>query len=60
MTYNELIDHYGNQMKAAAAIGVSLNAVKKWAAQDRVPRLTQLAIQTVSKNKLRADEECFK
>ena len=54
MTPNEVIEYYGSKIKAAAEIGVSEQAVKNWVAADSIPRLTQLAIQTLTKNKLKA------
>jgi len=54
MTYQELKAHYGSDEKAAAEIGVSHATVRKWKANG-IPRLTQLAIQTLTKSKLKAD-----
>ena len=55
MTYTELITHFGSEIKAAAALGFSQTAIKNWSGVD-IPRLSQLAIQTLTENKLLADE----
>jgi transposase len=55
MKINEIIEHYGNRLKAAAEIGVSITTIDNWVNNDKVPRLSQLAIQTLTKNKLKAD-----
>jgi hypothetical protein len=53
MTYQELKEYYKTDEKAAAEIGVSHATVRKWKANG-IPRLTQLAIQLLTKNKLKA------
>ena len=56
MTHEEVIAHYGDKVKAAAAIGVSVQSVINWSKPGaKIPKLTQLAIQTLTKNKLKAD-----
>ena len=60
MTMQELIDYYGSEIKVAAAIGMSHQTIKNWVHSQVIPRTAQLAIQTISKGKLKADEECFK
>lgn len=57
MTPQEVKDFYGNKIKAAAEIGVSLQTINNWFKENNIPRLSQLAIQTLSKNKLKADSE---
>lgn len=55
MTIDEVLKHYDNEIKAAANIGVSLQTIMNWKANKKIPRMAQLAIQTLTKNKLRAD-----
>ena len=55
MSPDELVKHYGNQVKAAAEIGVSENTVRNWLVANKVPTLVQLAVQTLTKGKLKAD-----
>jgi hypothetical protein len=56
MTVDEVIKFYGNEVKSAANVGVSVQTVYNWKTSG-IPRLTQLAIQTLTKNKLKADQE---
>lgn len=55
MKPSELINFYGNKTKAAAGIGVSVQTIKNWEKANLIPPLMQAAIQTLTKNKLRAD-----
>ncbi len=55
MTYQEVKEFYKSDEKAAVEIGVSHATVRKWKANG-IPRLTQLAIQVLTKNKLKAGE----
>jgi hypothetical protein len=57
MKPQELIEHFGSDIKVAAAIGVSQQAVRNWKEADSIPRLTQFAIQAITKNKLMADKD---
>ena len=57
MKPQDLLDHYGSQIKAAAQIGVSETTIRNWIASDKVPKLTQLAIQALTKGKLKAEKE---
>jgi len=54
MTTHELLKYYGSELKAAAEIGVSITSIRLWVKKDDIPYLKQLAIQTLTKNKLRA------
>jgi hypothetical protein len=54
MTYEELINHFGSDIKAAAELGFSVTAVKNWA-NSTIPRNTQYAIQALTENKLIVD-----
>ena len=55
MTPYELVYYYGNQTKAAAEIGVSEQSVRNWIIKKKVPNMVQLAVQTLTKGKLKAD-----
>jgi hypothetical protein len=56
MNFDQLIKYYGGEMKAAAEIGVSHQTIKNWKnSKDGIPRTQQLAIQTLTHNKLKAD-----
>lgn len=57
MTPKQLIEYFGSEVKVAAAVGVSQQAVRVWRKNESIPRITQLAIQTLTKNKLVADKE---
>lgn len=57
MSPKELIEYFGSEVKVAAAVGVSQQAVRVWSSKDKIPRLTQFAIQAITKNKLVADKE---
>ena len=51
----ELVEYYGNKVKAAADIGVSENTIRTWVKLGVVPPMVQLAVQTLTKGKLKAD-----
>lgn len=59
MNAKEVIEYYGSEVKAAASIGVSYQSVRNWRVNGKVPRISQLAIQTLTKGKLKADDDCF-
>ncbi|WP_088211118.1 Cro/CI family transcriptional regulator [Shewanella sp. Shew256] len=46
------IDHFGSQVKLAAAIGVSQAAISKW--PDDVPELRAYQIELLTEGKLKA------
>lgn len=56
MTAQQLVDYYKSKVKAAAAIGCSEQTIKNWLASEKgIPHIKQLAIQTLTKGKLKAD-----
>lgn len=59
MKPSEVIEHYKTDVRAAAEIGVSYQSIKNWLKNGKVPRISQLAIQTLTKGKLKADDDCF-
>lgn len=56
MKYKDLIEHYGSELKAAAELGISPTTIANWGKADFIPRISQLAIQTLTKGYLLADE----
>lgn len=56
MTPQEVLDHYKTRIKAASDIGVTEQTIKNWIANNKVPQIAQLAIQTLTKGKLKADK----
>lgn len=56
MTHKDLIDFFDSEIKAAVAIGVTQMTVNNWK-RNGIPRLVQLAIQALTKGKLKADSE---
>jgi DNA-binding transcriptional regulator YdaS (Cro superfamily) len=54
MTTQDLIEYYGSKIKAAAALGVSLTTINNWEKKG-IPHIKQLAIQTITKGKLKAE-----
>jgi predicted site-specific integrase-resolvase len=56
MTPQQVRKHYGSEIKAAAGIGVSVTTIRNWLAAGKIPKLKQLAIQTLTNNKLKADD----
>ena len=55
MKPNEVIEFYGNMAKAAGYINVSEQTIRNWVNADSIPKMAQLAIQTLTKDKLKAD-----
>lgn len=45
MTPKQLIKHYGDQLKAAVAIGYSESAVRYWIKKNRIPPKAQVIIK---------------
>lgn len=54
MNYAELKKHYVTDERAAVDLGLACITVKKWK-QAGIPRITQLAVQTLTNGKLKAD-----
>jgi len=54
MNYKDLKEYFGTDEKIAVAIGVSHATVRKWKL-GKIPPITQLAFQLITKNKLKAD-----
>jgi predicted transcriptional regulator len=56
MTYKQLIKHYGTQVSAAKALGVTKAAVCQWQ-HTGVPALRQFQVELLTGGKLRADRK---
>ena len=55
MTYEQLLDFFGSQSKAADAIDVNQSSVSLWK-DAGIPPLRQLHIERITFGKLKADE----
>lgn len=60
MKFNQLIDHFGSQVAAADALGVTQPTLSNWKKRGRIPHLQQLRIEHLTKGKLRASPEILK
>ena len=60
MKFDQLIKHFGSQVAAASAIGVTQPTLSNWKKRGRIPHLQQLRIEHLTKGKLRASPEIFK
>jgi DNA-binding transcriptional regulator YdaS (Cro superfamily) len=56
MTVEEVIAHYGTQVRAARALSVSQPAIANWVARGRVPSLMQLRVEYATDGQLLADD----
>lgn len=56
MHVDQVINYFGTQVAAAAAIGVTQPTVSMWRARGSVPHLQQLRIEHITGGKLRADK----
>lgn len=55
ITPNEAVEFYGGRTKLAAELGVTETTVWRWQRDNEIPRMAQLALQTLTKGKLKAD-----
>lgn len=55
MTYDDLIEHYGNESDAARALGVPRQTVHRWKKAGTVPLEQQVKYEVASEGKLKAD-----
>ena len=60
MKFDQLIDHFGSQVAAANALGVTQPTLSNWKKRGRIPHLQQLRIEHVTKGKLKALPEILK
>lgn len=57
MNFDQVIDHFGSQVAAADAIGVTQPTLSNWKKRGNIPQLQQLRIQHITKGKLKAAPE---
>lgn len=57
MTIDEVIAHYGSNVKAAEALDITTQAISSWRKYGRVPFNTQYRIETLSGGALVADRK---
>lgn len=60
MTPREVIDFYGTQKHAAAAIGISQASVSEWVSNGYVPLGRQYELQVLTGGRLKADPESIR
>jgi DNA-binding transcriptional regulator YdaS (Cro superfamily) len=58
MTYTDVIEHFGSQVKLAAALGITQPTVSLWG--RKIPPSYQYMIEVVTNGKLRADDQLRK
>lgn len=54
MNLDKVIAHFGSQVAAANAIGVTQPTISNWKTRGSIPHIQQLRIQHLSKGKLKA------
>lgn len=54
MNYQQVIRHFGTQVKTAAALGITQSTVSAW--RGTVPARYQYQIEVITDGKLRADK----
>lgn len=57
MTPSEVVAHFGSNIKTAAALDKTETCIRGWLKNGAIPYWSQLAIQTVTNNKLKAVKE---
>ena len=57
MTPEQVVQHYGSQTAAAAALGYGQSSVANWIARGKVPALSQLKLEILTGGKLKADPD---
>lgn len=55
MTYDDIIEHYGSEAKAAAARGIDRQRVHGWKKRPRVPTDDQIEYEVLTSGELKAD-----
>ena len=55
MKFDKLIAHFGSQVAAASALGVTQPTLSNWKKRGRIPYLQQLRIEHLTKGKLKAN-----
>ena len=54
MKFDQVIKHFGSQVAAAAALGVTQPSLSNWKSRGRIPHLQQLRIEHITGGKLKA------
>ena len=57
MKPNEAVEYYKSRVMLAATLQVTEQTVKNWLAKGKIPYTAQLAIQTSTKGKLKANQD---
>jgi len=57
MTTQDLINHFGTQAKAAAALGIKQPSIAGWVANGKIPEGRQYQIQILTGGVLKADQQ---
>jgi predicted transcriptional regulator len=60
MTFDQLLKHYGTQVKIADALGVSQPCVSNWAKRGRIPALQQMKVHMLTGGTLKLDKALMK
>ena len=60
MTFDQLLKHFGTQVKIAHALGVSQPCVSNWAKRGRIPALQQMKAFMLTDGKLKLDKALLK
>lgn len=55
MKFDKLIAHFGSQVQAATALGVTQPTLSNWKKRGHIPHLQQLRIEHLTKGKLKAN-----
>jgi hypothetical protein len=55
MTYNEVLDHFGTQVKLAAALNITQPTISAW--NKVVPMRWQYQIEVITDGHLKADRD---
>ena len=56
MNLDKVIEHFGGLTKTAAALSVTEQTIRNWIKANEIPRMAQLAIETLTKNKIKAND----
>lgn len=57
MTLDHLIRHFGSQVAASRALGVTQPTISNWRKRGRIPHFQQLVIEHLTRGKLKASPE---
>lgn len=60
MTPEIVVRHFGTQVKAAKALGITQPSVSNWLSRGAVPPLQQFRIEKLTRGKLKAERSALK